>query len=170
MKLNTFLNYIDKINNVIGIYVSYLIFPLIGLVMFTVLTRYFLSMQNVWSYETTQFIFGASFVLTGGYIAYQKSHVNVEVLYNRFSIRTRAIIDLATALFFFLFIISMMWFGWREAWSSMELRQGTETAWSPPLYPIKFMIPVGAFLLLLQGLAKFIRDLRIAIRGTSDEH
>jgi TRAP-type mannitol/chloroaromatic compound transport system permease small subunit len=170
MKLNIFLKFIDKINNVVGVYISYLILILIGLVVFTVFTRYIFSMQNIWSYETTQFIFGTSFVLAGGFIAYKKSHVNVEVIYNRFSIRNRAIVDLVTALFFFVFIISMIWFGWREAWSAFELRQATESAWGPPIYPIKFIIPIGAFLLFLQGIAKFIRDIRIASGRSTDEH
>jgi TRAP-type mannitol/chloroaromatic compound transport system permease small subunit len=41
----------------------------------------------------------------------------------------------------------------------------SETVWDVPIYPLKLALPVGAFLLLLQGLAKFIRDLVIAIKG-----
>lgn len=164
------LHLIDKINNITGHYVSYLIFPLIGLVVYTVVTRYFLSMSNIWAYETTQFMFGAFFVLGGGYIAYKNGHVNVDILFSRFSKRTQAIISLFTALFFFIFIGAMVWLGWQAAWSSLKMGERTDTAWGPPVYPIKFAIPVGAFLLLLQGIAKFIRDLRIATGKESDEH
>lgn len=164
------LHFIDRVNDLVGQCVSYLVFPLVILVVYTVITRYFLAMQNLWAYETTQFIFGASFVLGGGYIAYKKSHVNVEVLFNRFSTRTKSIINLITALFFFVFIGAMVWHGWQTAWSSLELGEKTETAWGPPIYPIKFVIPVGAFLLLLQGIASFIRDLRIAAGRNPDEY
>lgn len=164
------LQFIDSVNNLVGQYVCCLIFPLLALVVYTVITRYFLSMQNIWAYETTQFMFGALFVLGGGYIAYKKSHVNVEILHNRFSTRTKSIIDLVTALFFFVFIGAMVWFGWQAAWSSFGLGENTETAWGPPIYPIKFVIPVGAFLLLLQGIAKFIRDIRIATGRKLDEY
>jgi len=43
------------------------------------------------------------------------------------------------------------------------LLETTETIWEPPIYPLKLTIPIAGFLLLLQGLAKFIRDLIIVI-------
>ena len=39
------------------------------------------------------------------------------------------------------------------------------TDWGPPLYPVKFMMPAGAIMLLLQGVVWFIRDLHVAITG-----
>jgi len=48
----------------------------------------------------------------------------------------------------------------------LEICAGTETTftpWYPPLYPLKLTIPLAAFLILLQGLAKFVRDLIMAI-------
>jgi TRAP-type mannitol/chloroaromatic compound transport system permease small subunit len=41
------------------------------------------------------------------------------------------------------------------------------TDWGPPLYCVKFMMPLGGLLLLLQGINWFIRDLHIAITGRS---
>ena len=48
------------------------------------------------------------------------------------------------------------------AWQVME---GTMTHWDPPYYPLRTSLPVACLLLLLQGLAKFIRDLNTAITG-----
>ena len=39
------------------------------------------------------------------------------------------------------------------------------TDWAPPFYPVKFMMPLGALMLLLQGIVWFIRDLHIAVTG-----
>jgi TRAP-type mannitol/chloroaromatic compound transport system permease small subunit len=39
------------------------------------------------------------------------------------------------------------------------------TDWAPPFYPVKFMMPAGALMLLLQGIVWFIRDLHVAITG-----
>jgi TRAP-type mannitol/chloroaromatic compound transport system permease small subunit len=39
------------------------------------------------------------------------------------------------------------------------------TDWGPAYYPVKFMMPLGAFMLLLQGIVWFIRDIHIAITG-----
>jgi len=38
------------------------------------------------------------------------------------------------------------------------MREHTQTPWGPPYYPLKIVIPLSAFLLLLAGVAKFIRD------------
>ncbi|GAH80376.1 unnamed protein product [marine sediment metagenome] len=45
------------------------------------------------------------------------------------------------------------------------LLERSTSVWHPPLYPLKLTMPIAAFLILLQGLAKFIRDLNAAIMG-----
>jgi TRAP-type mannitol/chloroaromatic compound transport system permease small subunit len=49
------------------------------------------------------------------------------------------------------------------SWSLKET--STAGAWSPPLYPLKTVLPVAIFLLMLQGVAEFIRALGLAVRG-----
>ena len=39
------------------------------------------------------------------------------------------------------------------------------TDWQAPYYPIKFMMPFGGFLLLLQGIVWLIRDIHMAATG-----
>jgi TRAP-type mannitol/chloroaromatic compound transport system permease small subunit len=56
------------------------------------------------------------------------------------------------------------------AWESLLLGETEPTSFAPPVYPIKMMIPLGAFLILLQGLAKFIRDLTLVITGKEAVH
>jgi TRAP-type mannitol/chloroaromatic compound transport system permease small subunit len=51
------------------------------------------------------------------------------------------------------------------AWDSFKVLETEPTAFAPPVYPIKMMIPLGALLILLQGLAKFIRDFNLVISG-----
>jgi TRAP-type mannitol/chloroaromatic compound transport system permease small subunit len=91
--------------------------------------------------------------------------VNVDILYHRFTPRTRAVIDLFTWLLFFYFCGLLLVKGWEMAWDSFQVRETEPTSFAPPVYPIKMTIPLGALLILLQGLAKFIRDLNLAITG-----
>ncbi len=51
------------------------------------------------------------------------------------------------------------------AWRSVLIKETAGSAWDPPVYPIKVALAVGVFLLLLQGTAKLIRDLHLAIKG-----
>jgi TRAP-type mannitol/chloroaromatic compound transport system permease small subunit len=39
------------------------------------------------------------------------------------------------------------------------------TDWAPPIYGVKFMMPLAGLMLLLQGLNWFIRDIHIVITG-----
>ncbi|MBW1709799.1 MAG: ABC transporter substrate-binding protein, partial [Deltaproteobacteria bacterium] len=49
-------------------------------------------------------------------------------------------------------------YGGSLAWDSLSRFEHSQSAWNPPLYPVKLMIPLGALLLMLQGLAKLILD------------
>ena len=51
------------------------------------------------------------------------------------------------------------------AWESLSICERSNSAWQPPIYPVKMMIPIGAFLLLLQGIAKLIRDILTLFSG-----
>lgn len=159
------INLIDKISFWSGRGVRYLFYPLIAVVFYAVATRYILHKPIIWGYETSLFIFGTIALLAGAYVLQQGGHVRVDIIYNRLSPRGKAIIDTITAMIFFYFIIGMLWQGGMSALRSIAMLEHTGSVWSPPMYPIKTVIPISAFLLLLQGLSKFMRDVYFAIRG-----
>lgn len=163
-KVEHFLSSIDSINEWGGRIFCFLIIPIIGIVVWEVVLRYIFNSPTVWAHETSTFIFGAHFTLGGAYTFLRGGHVNVDIIYGRFSPRTRSIIDLITSTLFFFFCGLMLWKGVEFAWASILEREASNTVWGPPLYPLKTVIPVAAFLLLLQGLAKFIRDFLTVVR------
>ena len=93
-------------------------------------------------------------------------HVNVDIIYSRFSLRTKAVVDIFTFSLFFLFCGMMFLYGGSLAWESLSILERSNSAWEVPLYPWKMMIPIGALLLLLQGIAKLIRDVLALSTGT----
>jgi len=163
-------HFINKINERVGTADSYLIYLLTGLMLFAVVMRRFLNLPNIWSYETSQFIYGAFFILAGGYALRHRLHVTMDILYNRLSLRGQAIIDLVTSIFFFIFVGLIVWTGWEAGWRSLQIGEASDSSWGPPIYPIKLIIPVGGFLLLIQGVAKFITDLSTLTRRKPVEH
>ena len=160
-KLNRFLKWVDTINHFIGRWISLLIFPLIGIILYEVLMRYILQQSQDWVPETSEFLFGALFVLGGGYIFLNGGHVRLDLLYERLSPRLKAALDVATFIFFFLFCGVLFWKGTLMGWDSLKIMERSQSAWGPILFPIKFIIPVGTGLLILQGLVKLIRDILI---------
>jgi len=164
--LKRLLNAIDCINKWVGKIVSLLIIVLVFEVVIGVIARYGFNHPFVWSQETASFINGIYIVLGGGYALLLKSHVNVDIVYRLFPPRGRALADIFTSLLFFFFAILVIWQGSDMAWESIAVKEHLATAWHGPVYPFKIFLPIGGVLLLLQGVAKFIRDLEIVKGGT----
>jgi len=169
-KIFRLLRFIDNINEWAGKIVSFFVLAIMGIVIYAIVMRYLFVKSQLWASEICSFLFGALFVLGGGYTLLHQGHVRMDILFGRFSPKVKAILDLVTSMFFFLFCGVLIWKGWLMGWDSLVMLERSQSAFSPPLYPIKFVIPIGAGLLILQGLAKFIRDLSIATMRKKVEH
>ena len=163
--LNAILKMVDDINDWVGKVFSMGILLMFALVLTEVVRRYFFNSPTVWGNELTQMTFGVYIVLSGGHILRWGGHVNVDILYSRFSTRGKAIIDIITFSLFLMFCGMMVVYGGSLAWESLARFEHSQSAWNPPLYPVKLMIPTGAFLLLLQGIAKLLRDILTLVAG-----
>ena len=166
-RLRSFTRGVDKFSERTGKIISFLIVPMIGVLMLEVVLRYLFNRPTAWAHELSQYIFGAHFFLAGGY-ATLHGHVNVDLVYRHLPRRTRAILDVVTSVFFFSLCAVFIYLGGRMAWSSLSVWEHSNTPWNPPVYPLKIVIPVGGVLFLVQGVAKFIRDLSVAITGRDE--
>ena len=163
--LRRILHRIDVVSEWSGKVLCYLL-VVMGLITFLeVVSRYVFKDPTRWAFETVQLMFGVYFMLGGAYALFMRAHVNMDLLHSRWSPKTRAIVDVFTSLIFYFFIGCLLYFGGKFAWNSLIVFQRSGTVWAPYIWPAKLAIPVGAFLVLLQGTAKFIRDLNKAITG-----
>lgn len=156
---------VDTVSEWTGKGLSTFILIVMGLLLFEITLRYVFNAPTIWVHETSQHLFGAYSVLAGAYVLFKRQHISVDVIYRHFSPRTRAILDLVTSIMFFLFVGTILVYGVQMALHSIELRETSISPWHPPVYPVKCLVPLGAFLILLQGLAHFIRALSMAVRG-----
>ncbi len=152
-------------NEGLGRIVAWWMLPMLFVMLYEVLTRYLFSAPTDWGTETTSFLFAAYTLLGGGYTLLYGDHVIVNVLYNRFSTRKKAMLDLITSVFFFLFCGVLLKEGTRFLWESIQTGRSSGSDWNPPLWPALIALPLGVFFMLLQGIAKFIKDLNIAQTG-----
>jgi TRAP-type mannitol/chloroaromatic compound transport system permease small subunit len=109
-------------------------------------------------------MFGMQYMLSGAYAYREDQHVRVDVLYAKFSPRGKAIADIITSVFFFIFIGTMLVTGYRFAADAVNLREVSFTEWGIQYWPVKLAIPIGATLLLLQGIAKLLKDILFVMR------
>jgi len=142
---------------------SLLILAITAITINEVISRYVFNHPWIWSWDINIQLASAFAVFAGGYTLLTKGHVMVDIIVLRASPRTRAIIDLITGVLFLGICVLLVWKGGEAGWRSFVTREALTSLWEPPVYILKMAIPVAVFLLLLQGLAKFIRDLKIAM-------
>ncbi len=163
--IKSILTAIDSINSAVAKAVSWAILLIIFSTAYEVIARYIFSSPTKWSFEFNYLVHGIYFMLLGAYTLAQKGHVSVDILHVRLSPRARAMVDVITVPFFYFFIITMIWFGGVFALKSYGYRETLSSAWTPPIWPVKMIIPIAAILILLQGTAKLIRDVHILVTG-----
>lgn len=122
------------------------------------LFRYGFNMSsNAWL-EIQWYLFSAIFLLGAGYTLKHNGHVRIDILYGRFSPRTRAWIDLVGGLLFLLPTAGLIaWLGWAGFAESYAIGETSPDAGGLSRWPIKLLIPVGFALLALQGLSESIK-------------
>lgn len=163
--LQLLLKIIDGLNAWTAKIISWALILIIASTVYEVFMRYVLSQPTDWSFAFNYLAHGIYFMLLGAFTMAQRGHVSVDIFYNRLSLRGRAIIDLVTAPVFFIFLAAMFWYGGVFALNSFGFRETLSSAWAPPIWPIKMIIPLAAGMMLMQGVAKFIRDSYIVVTG-----
>ena len=139
---------------------------LMGVVVFDVVRRYFFRLPTIWGFETELFLYGAIFVLGFAYALRRGTHVRIDILTSRLPTRVQAGLMAGCYLVcFFVTCVVILYYSSSLFLHSWAIRETTETPWHPPLYPIKAAIPIGIFLIMLQGLAELIRSVIAAVKG-----
>ena len=167
---------IDLINYRAGQIIALLMVPLIAVVVYEVFARNSFSiLQNagfgefaqslglgptLWVYDTSRMIAGVLFMAAAGYGLMRGVHIRADFLYRFWSDKTQATVDATLYLLFFM--PSMIFFTivasqfWWLAFSTGETMQ-IDSAWGPLLWPARLAMPVGGFLLMLQGIPEIFR-------------
>jgi TRAP-type mannitol/chloroaromatic compound transport system permease small subunit len=126
---------------------------------YEVIARYVFNSPTNWVHESMFLMYGMQYMLCGAYAYREDQHVRVDVFYTKFSPRGKAIADIVTSVFFFIFILTMAWTGARFALDAINNSEVSFTEWGIQYWPVKLALPIGAVLMALQGLAKLIKDI-----------
>jgi TRAP-type mannitol/chloroaromatic compound transport system permease small subunit len=133
---------------------------------YEVFTRRVLHSPTIWTHEILSYFFCASVMLLMGHTQLHKGHANVDIFYSKLSPKTQAGVNAVTFIFFMgLFMLVFFTDALNFASTSWAMKERTPTAFNPIVYPAKTILPVGAFLLLLQGLADFAKDIVFLVKG-----
>lgn len=165
-QIRALVNFIDKLNFWVGTICNYTVLIVTALVVFEVMSRRVFNAPTVWTFEMITMIYGFYILITLGYGMLLKVNVSVDLLYNKFSPKSKGILDLITfIIFFFPFTILVLYAGINFAAISWAGLEKSWSVWAPPLYHFKTVIPIGIGLLLLQGISEFIKRLIYVVTG-----
>ena len=149
---------IDGISDWTGRLFAWLVIPLTVLIVYEVFTRRVLGAPTIWTFELSNFLYGAHFMLVAGLRApAQVPCLHRPVRHARLKKNGGILGPHLLFVLFFPFIIVILYHGIdfaKDSWATLETSWST---WAPPLSPIKTVIPVTAFLLLLQGISEVIK-------------
>jgi TRAP-type mannitol/chloroaromatic compound transport system permease small subunit len=149
---------IDALNQTVGRALIWLVLIMVIVSSANAVARYLLSRSsNAWL-ELQWYLFAAVFLGCAGYALLHNEHIRIDVIYSRFSRRTQIWIDILGTVFFLLpMAIYIMWLSWPvfvNAWVSNEM---SSNAGGLIRWPARLMVPVGFFLLSLQGVSELIK-------------
>lgn len=154
-----YIDWVSRINTWIGKGAMWGIFVMMGILLFAAISRSIFDKPYIWVMEMAQFSMAAYYLLGGGLSMQDEAHVRMDVLYEKWSPRTKAIIDIFTVFAMIFYLVIMVWGGWASSAYAVEYSQKNYTAWGPPLAPIKIIMTFGMFMMLLQAIAILLKDL-----------
>jgi TRAP-type mannitol/chloroaromatic compound transport system permease small subunit len=152
---------IDKFTEVISYLFVIAIIPLILANVVEVFARYVLGSPTVWALDVTTMSYATLFMLGAALALLKGAHVRTDMLWEKFSDRTKGMIDSLAFLVFFLptmavlFSISIDDFLYAI---SIDERSSSG-AWTPILWPLRGVIPLTAFMLFVQGISELLKSL-----------
>lgn len=162
--VQAYVRFIDALNRRVGRIIMYLIFVMMGVLLFSSLSRIAFGTSHIWIVEMSQFLLTGYYLLGGGYSMQLDSHVRMDLLYSRWSPRGKAAADVVTICMLIFYLAFLLVGGLSSTQYALEYGQKNYSAWAPPLTPIKIIMCIGITMMLLQAVATFFKDLA-TIRG-----
>ncbi len=166
-RLRAIIKAIDTISIWSGKIVGWLILPMVGSLVYEVFARYLFNAPTVWAYDMTYILYGSFFMLGAAYTLQRKGHIRTDMFYGAWSPRRQGLVDaVCYLLFFFPGMIVFLVVTWDFFAVSFGRGERVVTSpWMPVVYPLKGAMFVATFLLILQGIAEFLRSCYAAAKG-----
>ncbi|MFH5925821.1 TRAP transporter small permease subunit [Roseomonas xinghualingensis] len=120
--------------------------------------------SNAWL-EVQWYLFAGMVMLGASYTLYRNEHVRVDIVFGNVSERTRLWIDVFGIVVFLLPAMALLaWMTWPFFLDSWQRTEGSQNAGGLLRWPVKLLMPVGFFLITLQGISELIKRIAL-LRG-----
>ena len=162
----SYVKYVDYASTKFGRLSMYLIFLMIGTLLLGAITRNILNFPLSWTVEMAQFTITAYYILGGPYSMQMDDHVRMDLIYGLYSDKTKARIDVFTNIFLLVYLIVLLIGAISSTQYAIEYGQRKFSQWNPSMIPIKIIMTFGIFLMILQTISTFFKDLAKSMGGS----
>ena len=163
-----FLALADSCSEYSGRIFSFVIWPLFIIIVIEVIARRIFGSPTSWVMVLSRFLFGGYFLIGGAYCLLKNAHPAMPLIRDRLKPRNKAILDLLCSTLFFLFCAVFLWETVGICWEATLRDERAFEAWRAPRWPYMWLVPLATVLLILQGVAQFIRTLRHFSKGDQE--
>ena len=158
--MKKFVRAVDAFTDFTGKWFALLILPMTFVVMYEVIARKIFHAPTRWGFEMTVYFYGAHFMLGMAVTYLYDRHVRIDVIVTALPQKVQTWLRILTFMFIFVPFVGALTYGSIVyAGHSWAIGEHSWSAWKPPLYPFKTVMPVALIMLLIQGFATFIRDI-----------
>ncbi len=166
--MQTYVKWVDRLNYRVGRVVMYGIFLMVAILLWSAITKIrFLELNpSLWTLEMAQFAMVGYYLLGGPYSIQLKANIRMDLFYGAWSDRKKAWFDAFTVLFLVFYLGVLLYGAVDSTVYSYEYKQRTPSAWRPLIWPVKAMMVAGIFLMLLQAVSEFFKDV-LKLRGAT---
>ncbi len=154
--VSAFILGITRINKFFFNIASLLIFVIVFSMLYEVVSRYVFNAPTTWGMELATLLFGPYFLLGGAYLLHMRGHVNLDLLKNKLSQRNQRLLGLFAYVIIIVFSVILFSYSFSPAMQAWEYKETSFSAWNPPVWPVKFAIPISVLLLGLQSFAEML--------------
>ncbi|MBN2873562.1 MAG: TRAP transporter small permease subunit [Spirochaetales bacterium] len=163
------LKFIDSLSEAAGSIGKWFALVLVAAGTYETISRHFFGSPTIWAYDTLSMAGGILYLLGASFDYKHNAHTRVDIIYSHLKPRVRVLIDIiASLVLFFPLMTVLLWFSFTwtvKAWKIGEVM--FTSFWYPPAGPYRTVFTIGLLLLVLQGVAQFIRDIHFLVRGTT---
>ncbi|MCG8544722.1 MAG: TRAP transporter small permease subunit [Alphaproteobacteria bacterium] len=161
--VRTYVRIVEAVNRRVGRLMMFMIFVMMGVMLFSAISKAAAGVSYIWTVEILQFSLAAYYLVGGAYSMQLDSHVRMDLLYGRWSPRGKAIADAITVSMLLFYLVWLLVGGISSTEYALEYGQKNYSSWAPPLAPIKIIMCIGILMMLLQTVAIFFKDLARAL-------
>ena len=156
--LLAFSRFVDRSNDFIGRMTSWLVLVAVLVSSGNATVRYLFNVSSNGWLELQWYLFSAIFLLCGGYALLHNQHVRIDVIAGRLSRRAQTWIEILGLVFFlFPMAILIMWLSWPVFMNAYVHDEVSTNAGGLVIWPARLLVPIGFFLLVMQGASELIK-------------